>query len=296
MKIQLLSLFNSQMKNTRKVHSYIFIILNAVAVFLAATNLYADQAQYLSENMAKKVSRYVKIGDIIREYCKPCDETGWKAIKVTSLEIKSADYKDNYEVLLNGNSTDIAYIYIKKSKKWLNLALLLGMDVTDVSRELPANIASRIQPETAEPEGEENRTSNKEKYNTFVSGRFVWDNGKPVTNCLVKLVGKIEFFTGNYWGQSIRQFKIADGAYEQEIKVNPLGQFKFEGVPPGIYYLFWRASESEDGDEWMYLYTKPANIFYLMGAMPEPNRHKVIEGKKTIIPDIKIKRSKSDNK
>ena len=167
----------------------------------------------------------------------------------------------------------------------------MGIEVEVVSKELPSNIESRIQPETADPEGVE-RVTDKRKYKTTVTGRIVWSNGKPVVDCSVKQVNKIELVKGKYWGMSVRQFTIPDNAYEEEMEVDSSGRFKFEGIPPGIYYLFWRAPESENGDEWAYMYTQSPYVIYLMGAMPEPIRQSVKKGK-TVIPDIKIKRPKS---
>lgn len=51
-----------------------------------------------------------------------------------------AKHKDDnkYEVEVNGQGIDLAYVYIEKNGKWVNLAMELGLKVSQVPKYLPA--------------------------------------------------------------------------------------------------------------------------------------------------------------
>ena len=125
----------------------------------------------------------------------------------------------------------------------------------------------------------------------IIEGRFVWADNSPVREARVKLFDKLEVFSGyssQNFGLKVQQIAIARDANVWELDVDKTGSFKFSGLPSGSYYLFFRIPKSFEGDEWIYQYHQPANIFYLAGHMSKPDEYKVVKGGKTKIPDIEV--------
>ncbi|MDH4128096.1 MAG: hypothetical protein OEV44_05045 [Spirochaetota bacterium] len=116
------------------------IIFSFLLSTMVITSLFADQAAYLSKNDAKKAKDLIKLDSVIREYCKPCGDKGWKAIKVKKIEVSFTNYENYYEVKVNNKGVDLAYIYILKDNKWTNLAMILKLSVSNVPEILPDNL------------------------------------------------------------------------------------------------------------------------------------------------------------
>lgn len=114
------------------------------ALFLtaAATIVYADQALVLTQ---KQVSDAMNTLKPIREakqsvmhYCDPCgrnDSTRGKTEAPNALNFKNIG-NGKWNLLMNGNAIDLAYVYIpnpdKNGKKWKNLARHIGISVDGV--------------------------------------------------------------------------------------------------------------------------------------------------------------------
>ena len=109
--------------------------LLAILCLLFATAAFADQAAWIAKDAAQEAAAIIKKQAVVIEYCEPCGNAKRKEIPVKTVEVKKAD--DTYwEVLLNDEEIDLAYIYIKDGNLWVNLAMQIGLPVEDVSEAL----------------------------------------------------------------------------------------------------------------------------------------------------------------
>ena len=111
----------------------------------------ADQFAYL--DLKQAVAALDALDHAPREmqaFCAPCGDASAQAITVRDLGIarvwddghSARPYADGagrtfWEVQVNGTGIDLAYVYIKTSAGWENLALELDLDASDVPRTLP---------------------------------------------------------------------------------------------------------------------------------------------------------------
>lgn len=107
----------------------------ALAVLVIAA--YADQAAYITKAQAEKAAAFLKDKKQIRHYCAPCDDKGDRVEDVASVEAAPAGYEQFWEVRVNGEGVDLAYVYFEtKEGKWKNLAKELDIKVKDVPKYL----------------------------------------------------------------------------------------------------------------------------------------------------------------
>ena len=111
------------------------IISIALAFFTVAA--YADQAAYITQAQAEKAAAFLKDKKQIRHYCAPCDDKGDRVEDIRTVEAAPAGYQQFWEVKVNGDSIDLAYVYFQnKDGKWENLAKELNVKVKDVPKYL----------------------------------------------------------------------------------------------------------------------------------------------------------------
>ncbi|MBE7517292.1 MAG: hypothetical protein HS105_11915 [Chloracidobacterium sp.] len=73
----------------------------------------------------------------IRHYCAPCEDKGDRVEEITTVEAVDAGYQGYWEVKVNGEGIDLAYVYyLDKDGRWKNLAKKLGIKVKDVPKHL----------------------------------------------------------------------------------------------------------------------------------------------------------------
>src|SRR5687767_4904759 len=81
---------------------------------LLAVSVFADQAAYVTQKQAEKAAAFLKDKPEIRHYCAPCDDKGDKTEAVSTVEAVVADASKGYwEVKVNGEGIDLAYVYFK---------------------------------------------------------------------------------------------------------------------------------------------------------------------------------------
>ncbi len=99
----------------------------------------ADQAAYVTRAQAEKAAAFLKEQKQIRHFCAPCDDRGDKTEDITSVEAGLAGYENYWEVKVNGEGVDLAYVYFQtKDGKWKNVAKELDIKVKDVPKYLSA--------------------------------------------------------------------------------------------------------------------------------------------------------------
>jgi len=106
-----------------------------LAIFVVAA--YADQAAYITKTQAEKAAAFLKDKKQIRHYCAPCDDKGDRVEDVETVEAAPAGYQQFWEVKVNGEGIDLAYVYFQtKDGKWKNLAKEIDLKVKDVPKYL----------------------------------------------------------------------------------------------------------------------------------------------------------------
>jgi len=124
---------------------------------LVSVSVFADQAAWIDKKSADKAGKMIRPGMVLRKFCAPCGNSMWSEVKADKVETKPRD-KSHYEVEVNGEGIDLAYMYIPEKGKWKNLAMLVGLKVSGVPRILTEN------PADAETEGEEEATHPTDKF------------------------------------------------------------------------------------------------------------------------------------
>ena len=112
----------------------------STAIVLLSIAVYADQAAYITQAQAEKAAAFLKDKKQIRHYCAPCDDKGDRVEEISTVEAVPAGYQQYWEVKVNGEGVDLAYVYfLNKDGKWKNLAKELDIKVKDVPKKLPAD-------------------------------------------------------------------------------------------------------------------------------------------------------------
>ena len=91
----------------------------------------ADQAAWIAKDRADAAVVVLSKQKEIRIYCKPCGDTGFKQKAVTAVTMEKQSDTD-WEVSVDGEGIDLAYVYVNIKGAWVNLARLLSVEVEDV--------------------------------------------------------------------------------------------------------------------------------------------------------------------
>jgi len=124
-----------------------------------------------------------------------------------------------------------------------------------------------------------------------LEGRVVFADKTGVEKAAVKIVDKLEVFKAPTSAQpflTVQQIAIAKDANLRETSTDRQGRFKFAGLPSGKYYIIFKVLGAFEGDDWIYQYHKPANVYYLAGHMEKPDEYTVKPGEVATIADIEI--------
>lgn len=122
-----------------------FIILPML--MLMCSICLADQAAWISKVKADAAVKILSKAGTVRHYCEPCGDEGYRTEKVLKVRSGWVDYNDAdyYEVLINETPVDIAYVYVRQKGQWTNLAMILEIGVSGVSRVMPADVKEQPQ-------------------------------------------------------------------------------------------------------------------------------------------------------
>lgn len=114
-------------------------------IFFCVPAALADQYAYVTVQQATAAMKVIGEGHVVQSFCAPCGDKQARAIKARTLEVgriwegKSAKpYQSGgesyWELSINGEAMDLAYLYVRTNDKWENLAMALGLEVSDVPR------------------------------------------------------------------------------------------------------------------------------------------------------------------
>ncbi len=92
----------------------------------------ADQAAYISKVDADRAIQLLHNAGTVKSYCAPCGDARAESIAVNAIRKADVNYAGNWEVQINDQGVDLAYLYFLENNKWRNVAMALGIPVQDV--------------------------------------------------------------------------------------------------------------------------------------------------------------------
>lgn len=93
----------------------------------------ADQCAWLERGLAEKARKAISAEEYVLFYCEHCGERPLR-FRVESVELRPVPEYPFFEVRVNGELADLAYVYVRKSPGvWENLGLRLACGASDVS-------------------------------------------------------------------------------------------------------------------------------------------------------------------
>jgi uncharacterized protein YecT (DUF1311 family) len=119
-------------KSSNRTRTLIEILAaTLVSGWLAAAPALADQAAWVEKAAAERAAERIRAQSVIRSYCAPCGDRQWTEKPVRRVEVRnpSGAY---YQVAADGEELDLAYVYLPEGDRWRNVAIMLGLDVSDV--------------------------------------------------------------------------------------------------------------------------------------------------------------------
>ncbi|HOP28159.1 MAG TPA: hypothetical protein PKZ64_01215 [Spirochaetota bacterium] len=119
------------------------VFLSAL-IMLSFSCLYADQAAWITKDQAERGAALIRSSGKIRHFCAPCGDNFFRSENVHTVRAEKAAGSTPgdryYEVLVNGNGVDLAYIYVLTGGVWINAAMSLNIPVESVPRILPSDL------------------------------------------------------------------------------------------------------------------------------------------------------------
>lgn len=116
----------------------------------------ADQFAYLDIRQAVAALEALDGQPVLQSFCAPCGDATASQVAVRDIGIErvwhwdggakvyvDADGSSYWEVVVNGEGVDLAYVYVRGDSGWENLAMRIGLQPIEVPRLLPAESPPR---------------------------------------------------------------------------------------------------------------------------------------------------------
>lgn len=99
----------------------------------------ADQCSYISKEQALLAASRLNVGQRVYYLCEPCGEEEPRQVAIESLSAGTVDYEDYWQVQINDEGIDLAYVFIESGigEQPINLAAASGCPASQVSTVLP---------------------------------------------------------------------------------------------------------------------------------------------------------------
>jgi hypothetical protein len=124
---------------------YCVCALTSILLFMTVlVPVHADQASYVKKEQAEKAVNILRDAKQLRSFCPPCGDKRWIPKEVARVEMKDAGYENFYEVFVNDEPIDLAYIYVPAAGKWQNLAMAVGATVDSVPAALDDSVKGAL--------------------------------------------------------------------------------------------------------------------------------------------------------
>jgi len=102
---------------------WLFIAASAIAAARA------DQCEYFDGKTAYLVQNQIKTGDILLNYCEPCDMPEPLPLRIRNLSIEKEEAPPEFRLLINGEIRDLAYLYYRADANaftYRNIGVIAG--------------------------------------------------------------------------------------------------------------------------------------------------------------------------
>lgn len=101
---------------------------------LVSSSIFGDQFSYNEKSVALKAAKFLKSEKEISFYCAPCEDREIKTEQIQNIKLKRTVSSDveYYIVKVNNQEIDLAYTYVKRGNAYKNLAIILGLNPSDV--------------------------------------------------------------------------------------------------------------------------------------------------------------------
>lgn len=118
-------------------------------LLLLAGAAQADQYSYVSAQRAAQAVQRLAGRVLVQVYCAPCAETRPRTLRLEQVGMervwdgtsaqpcRAPDGATYWQVQVNGEADELAYVYVRAGVGWENFALGMGLDAVDVLRQLP---------------------------------------------------------------------------------------------------------------------------------------------------------------
>ncbi|TNE99146.1 MAG: hypothetical protein EP326_08590 [Deltaproteobacteria bacterium] len=90
----------------------------------------ADQCQLLDKADAERGAQILSQSSVAFDFCEPCGDTAPQKMEIQTVEAVKSNYRDYYEVRVNGRAVDLAYTFDAQGQ---NVALQTSCSASDVS-------------------------------------------------------------------------------------------------------------------------------------------------------------------
>lgn len=99
----------------------------------------ADQCAYITKKQALMAISRLNLEDTIYLYCEPCGEKYPQPLVIKSLSMETVNYQDYWQITVNGQGIDLAYVFITSEveQNWVNLAVVSACPASGISPVLP---------------------------------------------------------------------------------------------------------------------------------------------------------------
>lgn len=100
---------------------------------------FADQCAYISKEQALLAASRLNVGQTVYYLCEPCGETEPQEVAIESLSVGTVDYENFWQVKVNNEGIDLAYVFIESGVggQPINLAAVSGCPASQISTVLP---------------------------------------------------------------------------------------------------------------------------------------------------------------
>jgi hypothetical protein len=114
-------------------------LLTVSSLFLFSAPVLADQCAYITKEQALIAISRLNIGDMIYLFCEPCGEKYPQPVRIQSLSVEKVDYQNYWQVNINNQAIDLAYVFIPAEidHNFVNLAAIAACPASGVSPVLP---------------------------------------------------------------------------------------------------------------------------------------------------------------
>ena len=127
----------------KKIKSFCSTLISTLGwCFILSVPVLADQCSYISKEQGIAAISRLNIGQTISQLCEPCGEAIPQITTITNLSLEKVDYEDFWQVVVNGEGIDLAYVFVDSGidKNFANLAAIANCPATEVSPVLPTDL------------------------------------------------------------------------------------------------------------------------------------------------------------